>query len=102
MCNKSHMCQNGQVFSFVRINFGLIWIQSVNLYKKETNPLVSSVPFSQYSLSFAWAAVMWKQVPKAYWKQPFITFIFLHLYPQFKIWEQNQKFQEAASERNTG
>lgn len=81
MCNKSHMCQNGQVFSYVRINFSLILIQSVNLYKKEINPFISSVPFSQYSLSFAWAAVMWKQISNASsWKQPFITLIFLYVF----------------------
>lgn len=79
--NKSHMKQNGQMFSYARINFGLILIQSVNLYKKYTNPLISSVPFSQYSLSFAWAAVTWKQISNACsWKQPFITLIFLRVF----------------------
>lgn len=103
MCNKSHMCQNGQVFSYVRINFDMILIQSVNFYKKQTNPLISSVLFSQYSLSFTWAAVMWNNylTPAAGSRHLSHSSFYMYLYPQFKIQERNQIFQEAVSQWNT-
>lgn len=91
------------VFSEVRTNIGLIFIWCGSLYEKETSHLISSSLHNTVSALCKQLLCENKSLMPMAGSSPFaVSSLYMYLYPQFKLKEQTQKFQEPESQWTTG